>query len=172
MEHDNRTNYEYTNERPLNGTYYRRPSEINDAGGNPIDREPAVPANSFARASMSLGVAALVSVFTFTIIPAIVLGSLSLILALMSRGAELSFHPKAKTGILLTVISLFANVALVGGTCAMILGDNPYHDQINDTYEEMFGMSYDEILEGVMDGSIDTEDLYEQLYEQMEEEMH
>ena len=172
MEQDNRNHLEYTNERALNGTYYRRPGQETDASGNPIHREPAAPANSFARASMALGVAALVSVFTFTIFPAIILGALSIILALLSRGAELTFHSKAKTGIMLTVLAIFANVALVGGTVAMIFGDNPYHDELNATYDEMFGMTYDEILQGVMDGSIDANELYEQLYEQLEEEMH
>ena len=123
MEQDNRTTYEYTDERALNGTYYRRPGQT-DASGTPASRTPVVPANAFAKASMTIGGIALVSVFTFTIFPAIILGSLALILALMSRGAELSFHPKAKTGILLTVISLFANVALVGESIMLAMRTN------------------------------------------------
>ena len=168
MEQDNKDTYEYTNERTLNGTYYRRPGQMTDA---PVNRTPVIPANAFAKASLTIGGIALVSVFTFTIFPAIILGSLALILALMSRGAELEFHKTAKSGILMSVLALVVNVALVGGTCALILGDNPYHDELNATYEEMFGMSYDELLEGVMDGSIETDDLYEQLYEQMQEDL-
>lgn len=172
MEQDNRNYFKHTNERALNGTYYRRPGQETDSSGLPVNRVPDVPANSFARASMALGVAALVSVFTFTIFPAVILGALSIILALLSRGAELTFHSKAKTGIMLTVLAILANVALLGGTVAMIFGDNPYHDELNATYEEMFGMTYDEILQGIMDGTVDADDLYEQLYEQLEEEMY
>ena len=94
---------------------------------------------------------------------------LALILALMSRGAELTFHKTAKNGILLSIMAFVVNIALVGGVLGMIFGDNSYHEELNATYEEMFGMTYDEILEGVMDGSIETDDLYEQLYEQMQE---
>ena len=130
---------------------------------------PFLSPNAFAKASMTIGGIALVSVFTFTIFPAIILGSLALILALMSRGAELTFHRTAKNGILMSVLAMVVNVVLVGGTCALILGDTPYHEELNATYEEMFGMTYDELLEGVMDGSIETDDLYEQLYEQMQE---
>lgn len=170
MEQDNKGTYEYTNERTLNGTYYRRPEQT-DVTGAPTDRTPVIPANAFAKASLTIGGIALVSVFTFTIFPAIILGSLSLILALLSRGAELTFHKTAKNGILMSVLAMVVNVVLVGGTCFLILGDTPYHDQINETYEEMFGMSYDELLEGVMDGSIETDDLYEQLYEQMQKDL-
>ena len=168
MEQDNRTTYEYTDERALNGTYYRRPGQT-DASGTSASRTPVVPANAFAKASMTIGGIALVSVFTFTIFPAIILGSLALILALMSRGAELTFHRTAKNGILLSIMAFVVNIALVGGTLGMIFGDNSYHEELNATYEEMFGMTYDELLEGVMDGSIETDDLYEQLYEQMQE---
>ena len=168
MEQDNRTTYEYTDERALNSTYYRRPGQT-DASGPPASRTPVVPANAFAKASMTIGGIALVSVFTFTIFPAIILGALALILALMSRGAELTFHRTAKNGILMSVLAMVVNVVLIGGTCALILGDTPYHEELNATYEEMFGMTYDELLEGVMDGSIETDDLYEQLYEQMQE---
>ena len=168
MEQYNRTTYEYTDERALNGTYYRRPGQT-DASGTPASRTPVVPANAFAKASMVIGGIALVSVFTFTIFPAIILGALALILALMSRGAELTFHRTAKNGILLSIMAFVLNIALVGGTLVMIFGDNSYHEELNATYEEMFGMTYDELLEGVMDGSIETDDLYEQLYEQMQE---
>lgn len=168
MEQDNRNTYEYTDERALNGTYYRRPGQT-DASGSPLQRTPVTPANAFAKASMTIGGIALVSVFTFTIFPAIILGALALILALMSRGAELTFHKTAKNGILLSIMAFVVNIALVGGTLGMIFGDNSYHEELNATYEEMFGMTYDELLEGVMDGSIETDDLYEQLYEQMQE---
>lgn len=172
MEQDNRNNYEYTSERVTNGTYYRRPGQMTDASGTPGRHTPITPANSFAKASMTIGAIALASVFTFTIFPAIILGALALILALLSRGAELNFHATARNGIMLSILAFVVNIALVGGTCFMILGDNPYHEELNATYEEMFGMSYDEILQGIMDGSIETDDLYEQLYEQMQEEMH
>lgn len=168
MEQDNRTTYEYKDEQSSNGTYYRRPGQTN-ASGAPIGRTPVIPANAFAKASLTIGGIALVSVFTFTIFPAIILGALALILALMSRGAEITFHKTAKNGILLSVMAFIVNIALVGGTLGMIFGDNTYHEELNATYEEMFGMTYDEILQGVMDGSIETDDLYEQLYEQMKE---
>lgn len=171
MEQDNRTTYEYTDERTVSGPYYRRPGQMTDASGMPVSRTPIVPANAFAKASLTIGAIALVSVFTFTIFPAIILGSLALILALLSRGAELEFHKTAKNGILMSVLAMVINVVLVGGTCFLILGDTSIHDEINTTYEEMFGMSYDEILEGIMDGTIETDDLYEQLYEQMQEDM-
>ena len=152
-----------------NGPFYSRPGQSSNSFKTM--KEPIVPPNSFARASMVLAGIALVSVFTFTIFPAIILGSLALILALLSRGAELKMHPSAKTATLLVTIALIADITIVGGSFGMIFGDNSTHDMLNETYEEIYGMTYDEILEGIMDGSIDYEDLYEQMYENLDE-MH
>jgi len=166
MEQDNRTTYEYKDERTLNGTYYQRPGQTPDAPGAPAGRTPAVPANAFARASLTIGGIALVSVFTFTVFPAVILGSLALILALLSRGSELTFHKTAKNGILVSVMAMVINIVLVGGTVALIFGDNSFHDELNATYEEMYGMTYDELLEGIMNGNVEAEDVYEQLFEE------
>jgi len=151
-----------------NAIYYNRPGQSTNSGSPRLHTgQPVEPPNNFARLSMIIGGIALVSVFTFTVIPAIVLGSLSLILALLSRGKELTFHPSAKSAAILASIALACNVGLVGGSVYMVFGDSTMHEQLNETYEEMFGMTYDEILEGVMDGSIDIDDLYEQMYENM-----
>ena len=148
--------------------YYNRPNQSTNGNTNHSQkRQQITPPNSLARTAMIIGGIALVSVFTFTVIPAIILGSLALILALLSRGKEMTFHPSAKSAAILASIALACNVGLVGGSVYMVFGDSTMHEQLNETYEEMFGMTYDEILEGVMDGSIDIDDLYEQMYENM-----
>ena len=148
-----------------NNIYYNRPGHPQDSD-SPVynGRQTSTPPNTFARLSMILGGIAMASVFTFTVIPAVILGSLSLVLALLSRGKELTFHPSAKSAAILASIAIFSNVALIGGTVYTILGDSPMHDQLNETYEEMFGKSYDEILQEAIDGSLDIEELYEQMY--------
>ncbi len=149
------------------GPFYNRP------GQEPLPKgrtnQPLVPPNTFARAAMTLGGIALVSVFTFTIFPSVILGSLALILALLSRGAELKMHPTAKTATILASIAFVANIVIVGGSFALVFGDNATHDMLNDTYEEMYGITYDEFLEGIMDGTLDYEDLYENMYENLHE---
>lgn len=153
-----------------NNTYYQRPGQ--STGSSHISKKKTEPPNTFAKAAMILGGISLVSVFTFTIIPAVIFGALALILALLSRGKSLKFHSKAKSAIILASLAFVVNIAFIGGTFSMIFGDNPYHDQLNATYEELIGMSYDEFLEGAMDGSIDAEELneiYEQIFEQMYE---
>lgn len=167
-QHENPYNDTLDSQIENNNVYYNRPGQGAN-GVSPFTRggQKTAPPNSFARISVILGGIALASVFTFTIFPAVILGSLSLVLALLSRGKELTFHPSAKSAAILSSIALVANVALVGGTVYTILGDSPMHDELNETYEEMFGMTYDEILQGVMDGSVDINDLYEQMYEEM-----
>lgn len=144
--------------------FYNRPGQ---STGSSSQRRQIEPPNSLARASMIIGGVALVSVFTFTVIPAVILGALALLLALLSRGGSLKFHPTAKTAAILSALAIGANVAMVGGVFGILFGDSPMHDELNATYEEMFGMTYDEILKGAMDGSLDIDDLYEQMYENM-----
>ena len=167
-QHENPYNNTMDSQIENNNVYYNRPGQSTN-GASPFTRggQKVAPPNSFARISVILGGVALASVFTFTIFPAVILGSLSLVLALLSRGKELTFHPSAKSATILASIALVANVALVGGTVYTILGDSPMHDELNETYEEMFGMTYDEILQGVMDGSVDINDLYEQMYDEL-----
>ena len=176
MEQDNRNPNPYYNRPDSNQTntinnepspFYHRPGQSTDNDNHDNIQRQAQPYNAFASAAMVLGVIALVSVFTFTIVPAIIFGALALILALLSRGRELTFHPKAKTATILAVLAICTNISMVAGVFGMIFGDNPYHDLINETYEEMYGMTYDEILEGIMDGTIDYEDLYEDMYEDL-----
>ena len=180
MDQDNRTPNPYYNRPDSNQTnninnepspFYHRPGQSTDNDNRDNSQRQTQPYNAFASASMVLAVIALVSVFTFTIIPAIIFGSLALILALLSRGRELTFHPKAKTAVIVASLAICTNIAMIGGVFGMIFGDNPYHDMINQTYEEMYGMTYDEILEGIMDGSIDYEDLYEDMYDNMYEDL-
>ena len=176
MEQDNKTPNPYYNRPDYNETnnatqeqspFYRRPGQSTDNDNRDNIQRQVQPYNAFASAAMVLGTIALVSVFTFTIVPAILFGALALILALLSRGRELTFHPKAKTAAILASLALCTNIAMVGGVIGMIFGDNPYHDMINETYKEMTGMTYDEILEGIMDGTIEYEDLYEDMYEDL-----
>lgn len=165
---DNDSFYNQTTDSE-NGPFYNRPGQQYHSSRS--SKQPITPPNSFARASMTLAGIALVSVFTFTVFPPIILGALAFILALLSRGAELKMHPSAKTASLLATIALAADIAIVGGSFALVLGDNSTHDMLNDTYEQMYGITYDEFLEGIMDGTLDYEELYENMYENLDD-MH
>jgi len=153
-------------DRQTPGTFYHRPGQQPD--GEPIPyapHEPEEPANSLARAAMVLGVISVISFFTFTIYPAVIFGSLAIILALLSRGASFKMHSKAKNAVITAAIAIGCDIALVIGCCFLILGSA-------DFFESMYGMSFEEMMEGMENGTLDYDELYENIYNNMYENMY
>ena len=120
--------------------------------------------NSFAKWSQITGILALVSTFSFTIYLPLILGSISIILALLSRGKR-KMHSNAKAGTIMGGISIGLNICIVILSFSVILGSGPMHDRFNETFKEIYGQSFDEMIEEMQEGSFDPEDFLES-YEQ------
>lgn len=140
-------------EKMPSGPYYQKPAAVLPS----IQEEPA---NGLARASMILGIIAFASFFTFTVYPPIILGSLSVILALLSRGRSLKMHSKAKNGIIFSSIAACCDIAIIVFV-VFFLFITP------DFFENIYGMSYQEMIEGVQNGTLDYDDIYNNVYDNM-----
>ena len=108
-------------------------------------------ANGFATASLIMGILAILSAFTMTIVPPMVLGCLSIILGLLSRGDTRLPHNYALIGIITSASAIVINIA-ISILAFQFVFKNPealemYHDTINETYEQMLGFTFDEFLE-------------------------
>ena len=125
-------------DRQTPGTFYNRPDRQLNGEPTPfVPREQEAPANGLARASMVLGIISIISFFTFTIYPAIVMGSLAIILALLSRGASLKMHSKAKTAIITASIAIGFDIALIGACFFLIFGtEEPAEEITEESIEE------------------------------------
>lgn len=146
--------------------FWNRPrQEGNENPAQQFRRPKEEPANGLAIASMVLGVIALVSFFTFTIYPPIIFGSLSIILALLSRGGSLKMHSKAQNGIIASVVALGCDVAVFAMAFALIFN-------MGGSFESIYGMSYEEMIEGMENGTLDYEDIYNNVYENMYENIY
>ncbi len=146
--------------------FWSRPGQ--DGNGTPAQqfhRPKEEPANGLARASKVLGIFALVSFFTFTVYPPIIFGSLSIILALLSRGSSLKMHSKAQNGVITSSIALGCDVAIFAMAFALIFN-------MGGSFESIYGMSYEEMIEGMENGTLDYEDIYNNVYENMYENMY
>ena len=108
-------------------------------------------ANGFATASLILGIGAILSAFTMTLIPPMILGSLSIILGLLSRGSQKMPHNTALVGIITGACALIINVGIIVFSYQMIFSDPDttqlFWDTMNESYEQMLGVSMDELLE-------------------------
>lgn len=146
--------------------FWNRPGQ--EGNSNPAQqfrRQKEEPANGLAIASMVLGIIALILFFTFTIYPTIIFASLSIILALLSRGGSLKMHTKAQNGIITSAIALGCDAAIFAMAFALIFN-------MGGSFESIYGMSYEEMMEGMEDGTLDYEDIYNNVYENMYENMY
>lgn len=151
-------------DRQTPGPFYSRPgSQPNGEPTAYIPREQEEPANGMARASMVLGIISAISFFTFTIYPAVILGSLAIILALLSRGASFKMHSQAKNGVITAGIAIGCDIALVIACCFLIFGSPEF-------FEKTYGMSFEEMMEQMENGTLDYDELYENIYDNMYED--
>lgn len=104
----------------------------------------------FATASLVLGIVAFVSALTMTILPPLIFGSLSIILGILSRGDQ-KLHSRALAGVITGAAALVLNLAICIFSFYTIFSSpeatSQYFDSVNETYETLFGVSLDDILE-------------------------
>ncbi|MDO4293028.1 MAG: hypothetical protein Q4C65_07320 [Eubacteriales bacterium] len=107
--------------------------------------------NGFATASIVLGVIALVSTFSMTLIPAFFCGALSVMLGLLSRGNSRTMSGNALAGVAVSVCAIVINAALFVFSFYIVFSSPEsraqYWGMVNETYEQLTGMTADEILE-------------------------
>lgn len=113
-------------------------------------RQPVPRPNGFATASLVLGIIALLSAFTMTILPPLIFGSLSIILGILSRGSG-KMSSRALGGVISSGSALVINVAICVIAFYTVFS-NPqmteeYWNTLNEAYEQMTGMTFDEIME-------------------------
>lgn len=117
-----------------------------------IYRMPQVePGNSLFTAAFILGIIAIVFCFTFTVYPAYIFGSIAIILALLSKGKNAKMHSKANVGVICAIAALVLNTCIVTYSMTTIFTDPEVYEEFNETCEEMYGMSFDEMIEEIME---------------------
>ncbi len=139
------------NYQNFNNPYVSKP----DPNQLPISRMPKELSNSMAKTSMILAIIGLICVFTFTVYPAMVLGALSIIIALLSKGCKPKLHSQAKTGVALGITALCINLAITIGSFVLIFSDPDYYEQFNQMYEQINGERFDDVLDEIKNGTYD-----------------
>jgi hypothetical protein len=147
--------------RPTNGPFWNRPGQTSsDSPSQQPYCSKEEQTNKMAFASMILGILALLGILA--IYPAIIFGSLSIILALLSRGKSLKMHSQAQSGVITSVIALGCDLAMFAMVFVLIFG-------MPDFFESIYGMSYQEMMEQIEDGTLDYDELYNNIYNNLED---
>ena len=107
-------------------------------------------AERLATASMVLGI---ISLFSILCCCPFVFSAIGIVLALLSKGAEEALRPRAKTGLILSIVGLVVTVVLIGFTIAFPL----VMYKTNPEFKKNFDKAIEESLD-------QDEELYRQLY--------
>lgn len=109
------------------------------------------PGSSFASAAMVLGIISIVTSFTFTVYPPFVLGSIAIILAILSKGMRPKMLSKARTGIICAVSGLILNTIITVASMLLLFTNPDVRAEVNKTFERQYGMSFDEMWEEMLE---------------------
>lgn len=148
----------YQGSNPQQGnTPYGSPNQ-NDNGYPYYNRgayqlPPKEPGSGFAGAAMILGILSIVFCLTFTVYPAFILGSIAIVLALLSKGSRSTLLDKARTGIICGTIGLITNTILVTSVVVMLFTNPELRDEVNKTFERQYGVTFDEMMDEILEES-------------------
>ncbi|MCM1144964.1 MAG: hypothetical protein NC318_01925 [Blautia sp.] len=134
----------YNNNRyPYDGyPYYQR---------NAYQLPPKEPGSGLATTAMILGIISVVCCFTFTVYPTFITGSIAIVLALLSKGRRLNLLSKARRGVIFGIVGLAINTALVAVSMFLLVTDPDVRSEVNKTFEQQYGVSFDEMMEEIME---------------------
>ena len=120
-------------------------------------------ADRLATASLVLGIISLVS--TLCCCP-FVFSAIGIVLALLSKGAEKALRPRAKTGLILSIVGLGVSVVLIGFSIGMPV----FMYKTNPMFREKFNLEMKKSLEQdeQLFRSLYGDDVYDQMMRMIE----
>lgn len=115
------------------------------------------PQNKFVTASLILGLLAFITSMFF--ITPFIFGALSIIFAILSRNGNEKMSGSAIVGISASIVSMLGVVFMVGMVYYLMFNVPEYREMMNQQYEQMYGQSFDEMLEDMQNGTFDPNSL-------------
>lgn len=119
---------------------------------------------SMATASMILGIISLASLLFLKLSIPFILGGVSIILAILSRGGAKKLPGRAKAGLTCSIIALVLDILFfifaIWLTFFLPNQSPGFREELNKACEEQYGVSYDELMEELEDlweGDIDSD---------------
>lgn len=124
-----------------------------------MDYQQRQPVSPFAMVSLVMGILAIASMCTvFLPIP---LGALGILFAVLAYRKGRAMPPQAMAGIGASAAGLLASISICIYSVAMLptmLQSEQYRDQLNAISEQMYGMSFEEMVEQAY--GIDLDELF------------
>lgn len=147
-------NFQNNPQSGMNGYFQNSPHNGFPKGQYPADMPIYVRStgqfdNTMATAAMITGILSalsLIFILLFPILP-FILGGVSIVLAMLSRGSGKQFSSHAKTGLATSICSISAVFLLTVVVCICLFTSDTFMEEFNQTYEEYYGESFDDFYE-------------------------
>ncbi len=97
-----------------------------------------------ARTARTCSFFAVITTLFGTVIFPYIFGGLSIIFASLSKGNTSAYQLNAKIAIIVSCLALIGNTAYTGFMFYNITYNEEYRQQLNQTFEQIYGMSVDE----------------------------
>lgn len=107
------------------------------------------PRERLARTSMSLALLAIFTIFTFPVVLPCMFGSISIILAIISKGSRSSFPRRSRTAAMIASAAIIVNTALLLSSALYfikVLHDPALQEQFSQTLYQMYGITFEDLL--------------------------
>lgn len=121
-----------TGEDYTEGAYYRGPVALPEG------------VNSFSTGAVVLGILSIISTAIMPVYLPVILGSISIVTALLSRG-EAPMAMRAKLAIMFSCISIIANICLLAAGVYLVMNVPQFQDQIMNMIEQYYPDVYSEL---------------------------
>lgn len=143
-----------------NSPYVKKPGSGAEheagSGNGSIPSGSAMP-NSMAKAASTMGVIAVVSLFTMLIYPALIMGATAIVLALLSRDRDGKMHVKAKNAITTGIVAIAVDAVMVAAAMTFLFSNGSFKNDLNELFKDTYGQTWDDMYKDMLDGSLDLE---------------
>ena len=101
-----------------------------------------------------LGILALCSGLLLPVLLPLPLAGLAILLAIISKGRSSEYPRKARNGLITGIVALILNLVILAGVLISsfrMMSDPEYMEQFNETFENMYGSSMEDLFDDIGD---------------------
>lgn len=107
--------------------------------------------NSMSTAALITAIVGCLAIFILPVYLPAIFASISIVLALLSKGSSPYFSKRAMTSMIVSICSLILNILIFILCICLVFTVPEFHEQFEQTYEQIYGESFDDTLNGIME---------------------
>lgn len=111
------------------------------------------PNQGFVTASLILGILTVMTAVMMTVYIPFILGGISIILAILSKGKLPRLPKMAQKGIIISIAGIILNIVIVVGSFYTVFHNPQARAEFDTMFEQVYGESFDEMVQDIQNGN-------------------